>query len=187
MDTTPPSLLARLRQPGEQAAWERFVELYTPLLYHWSRRAGLADADAQDLVQDVLITVVRTMPEFVYDPARSFRGWLRTVTHNKFLDHQKKHARRPITGDAGLLDDVAAPAAEAFWEAEYRRHLVDRALAVMQAEFAPTTWQACWRFVVEGRPAAEVAVELGISENAVYIAKSRVLRRLRQELDGLLD
>ena len=94
----------------------------------------------------------------------------------------------PLPGDEAALAQAASPDdPEAFWEAEYRRQLVGRALSVMQAEFEPTTWKACWEFVVVGRPAREVAAGLDISENAVYIAKSRVLRRLRRELDGLLE
>jgi RNA polymerase sigma-70 factor (ECF subfamily) len=188
MDRTPVSLLQRLRRPGEREAWDRFVDLYTPLLYHWARRMGLQDQDAADLVQDVFTTLVQKMPEFVYDPRKSFRSWLRTILLNKWRTHGKQRARRPLTGDPEALaeaPDLDDP--NAFWEAEYHRHLVDRALDLMRAEFQPTTWTACWQFVVEGRSAADVAAELGISENAVYIAKLRVLRRLRRELDGLME
>jgi RNA polymerase sigma-70 factor (ECF subfamily) len=188
MHTTSASLLQRLRRPDERAAWDRFVELYTPLLFHWARRVGLQEQDAADLVQDVLTTLVQKLPEFTLDDNGNFRGWLRTVTLNKWRDNARRRATRPLVGDAAALAELPAPAElEDFWEAEYRKHLVDRALAVMRAEFQPTTWQACWQFVVEGRPAAEVAAALGISENAVYIAKSRVLRRLREELEGLLE
>lgn len=188
MPTTHASLLERLRRPGQQDAWERFVELYTPLLYSWARRVGLQDPDAADLVQDVFATLVQKMPAFVYDPQQSFRAWLRTVTLNQWRDNGKRRGRRPLAGNADALADVPSPEdGDAFWEAEYRQHLVGRALEVIRAEFQPTTWKACWGFLVEGRPAADVAAELGLSENAVYIAKCRVLRRLRRELEGLLD
>jgi RNA polymerase sigma-70 factor (ECF subfamily) len=187
MDTTPVSLLERLRQPDPGRAWDRFVELYTPLLLYWARKRGLQPQDAADLVQDVFTVLVQKLPEFTYDRRRSFRNWLRTVLVNKWRDRQRRQTL-PVTAGADALAEVAGPDdLEAFWEGEHRRHLLRRALELMQAEFTPATWKACWEFAAEGRPAAEVAAELGVSENAVYIAKSRVFRRLRQELDGLLD
>jgi RNA polymerase sigma-70 factor (ECF subfamily) len=188
MHTTPLSLLERLRQPGEQNAWERFVELYTPLLYSWAHQVGLQDSDAADLVQDVFTTLIQKMPEFVYDPHRSFRSWLRTVTFNRWRDNHKQRGKRPLEGnERALAEAPSREDSDAFWEVEYREHLVGRALDLMRSEFQPTTWKACWEFVVAGKSAAQVAAELGISENAVFIAKYRVLRRLRVELDGLFE
>jgi RNA polymerase sigma-70 factor (ECF subfamily) len=181
---TPASLLERLRQPDQQA-WPRFVQLYTPLLYYWSRRLGLQEPDAADLVQDVLLHLVRKLPEFTCDRNRSFRGWLRAVVLNVWRN--RRRAELPRAADPPDLDEVAdSEDSEAFDEVEYRRWLVGRALELMQAEFQATTWKACWEFVVSGRPAAEVAAELGLSVGAVYVAKSRVLNRLRRELLGLL-
>ncbi len=188
MHQTPASLLERLRQPADEAAWGRFVELYTPLLFHWARRLGLQQADAADLVQDVFATVVREMPGFTYRPGLRFRGWLWTVTVNRWRADRRRAAARPReVGGAGADRQALPDGAGAVEEAEYRQYLVGRALQLMQAEFQPNTWRACWEYVVGGRPAAEVAAELGISTNAVHLAKSRVLRRLRQELEGLLD
>jgi RNA polymerase sigma-70 factor (ECF subfamily) len=188
MNTTSASLLCRLRQPGEQDAWTRFVKLYTPLLYAWAHRLGLQDQDAADLVQDVFALLVQKLPQFKYDPQNSFRSWLRTVTLNKWRDRRRRHVPAAAGPDGAALADLAAPADDdAFGEAEYRQHLVSRALQLMQAEFAPRTWKACWEHVVAGRPAAEVAAELGISVGSVYVAKSRVLSRLREELQGLMD
>lgn len=187
MHTTPVSLLERLRLPGEAAAWDRFVSLYTPLLFHWARRFGLNEPDAADFVQDLFTILVREMPRFHYDPARRFRGWLWTVAVNKWRERQRRPAA-VLAVDAATLN-VASPedAVGDFDESEYRRYLVDRALQLMQAEFQPATWKACWEYVVGGRPAAEVAAELGMTVNAVHLAKSRVVRRLREELEGLLD
>lgn len=188
MNTTSVSLLQRLRQPDDPAAWGRFVHLYTPLLYYWARRVKLPTAEAADLVQEVLLVVVQTMPEFSYDPGRSFRGWLRTVAINKWRERCRRHAAAPPVAESAVLADLADPGGdEVFEEVEYRQQLVRRALLIMQAEFEPTTWKACWEFVVSDRPAADVAAQLGVSVDVVYGAKSRVLRRLRQELDGLLD
>ncbi len=181
MLTTSIALLDRLRQPADAEAWARFVELYTPLLYRWGCRLGLQDADAADLVQDVFAVLVQKLPEFEYDPRRSFRGWLRTILVNRWRD-------RPGRVAVPLPADVAGPdPAEELRETDYRRYLVGRALQLMRSDFQPATWQACWECVANGRPAAEVAAELGMSLAAVYIARSRVLRRLRQELAGLLD
>jgi RNA polymerase sigma-70 factor (ECF subfamily) len=188
MDTTSASLLERLRQPGQADAWERFVELYTPLLLYWARKCGLQPQDAADLVQDVFATLVQKLPEFTYDRRRTFRGWLRTIALNKWRDRRRLRGL-PLTGAGeGALAEVPGPdGLDVFWEDEHRRHLARRAVQIMRAEFSATTWKACWECVVEGRPAAAVAAELGISENAVYLARCRVLRRLRRELDGLLD
>lgn len=182
MHTTPVSLLERVRQPGEQAAWARLVEMYTPLLLYWARRRGLQESDAADLVQDVFALLVHKLPEFVYDRQKSFRNWLRTVLYTKDRDRIRRAAHRPAS--IGPTTEPSAPGdAEAAWEAEYRELLVARALELMQDEFQPATWKACWEVVVSGRPAAE----LGLTVGAVYAAKSRVLRRLRRELDGLLE
>ncbi len=185
-DATSATLLERLRQPGPEQAWSRFVELYTPLLYHWALHLGCQPHDAADLVQEVFALLVEKLPEFTYDPRRSFRAWLRTVALNKWRESRRKAAAAPATGTD--LAHVHAPdGAEALWEAEYRDRLVGRALELMRSDFQAATWKACWEHAVMGRPAAEVAAELGVSANAVYLATSRVLARLRQELGGLLD
>jgi RNA polymerase sigma-70 factor (ECF subfamily) len=188
MESTSVSLLQRLRQPGAHEAWARFVQLYTPLLYHWARRLGLREPDAADLVQDVFALLVRKLPEFTYDRDGSFRGWLHTVFVNKWHEARRRHPAPLPCADPGGLSGVASPDnVAALEEVEFRQHLMMRALQLMQADFEPTTWKACWEHVVCGRPAADVATELNMTVNAVYLATSRVLRRLRQELEGLLE
>jgi RNA polymerase sigma-70 factor (ECF subfamily) len=187
VDKTPASLLERLRRP-EEGAWPRFVDLYSPLLYFWACRMGLQAADAADLVQDVFAILLQKFPAFSYDTNKSFRSWLRTVTLNRWHDNQRrKTAALRHAGPAGLEDVAVPPEAEALWDKGYRDHLVSRAAEVMKGEFQPATWQAFWALTVEGKSGAEVAAELGLSVDAVYAAKSRVLRRLRQELDGMLE
>ncbi len=184
----PHSLLERLREPGQQAAWARFVELYAPLVYRWGRRAGLQDSDAADLSRDVLLAVANAMPTFTYNPHQSFRAWLRTVTLNKWRDRSKRRATQPLPGSPEGLDEVAAPdGLEDFWEAEYRSRLAEHALNLMRSDFEPMTWQACLDMVIHGRSAPDVANSVGLSVGAVYAAKYRVLTRLRQELAGLLE
>jgi RNA polymerase sigma-70 factor (ECF subfamily) len=187
MFTTPPSLLERLRQSPEREAWEKFVDMYTPLLVGWTRRLGLPDQEAADLIQDIFTVLVEKLPAFRYDADRSFRAWLKTILHNRWRNRLRRRAGLREQGDDGLEAVAGADDLREFEVAEYRRYLVRRALDLMRAEFQAVTWQACWEFVVQDRPAAEVAAELGITVNAVYLAKSRVLRRLREELAGLLD
>jgi RNA polymerase sigma-70 factor, ECF subfamily len=184
---TPASLLERLRRPDQEQAWARFVELYTPLLYHWARRTGCPESDAVDLVQEVITLLLAKLPEFSYDRRQSFRGWLRTVARNCWRNLRRKSQlpRQPGQHD---LDELAGPQPDdPLAEAEYRSWLVGRALELMRADFAPSTWQACWQCVVDGRPAAEVARELGVRVGTVYASRSRVLSRLRQEMAGLWD
>jgi RNA polymerase sigma-70 factor (ECF subfamily) len=190
MDRTSASLLERVRNPADHEAWKRFVQLYTPVLYAWTRELGMQAQDAADLVQDVFVVLVQQLPHFSYDRHRSFRAWLRTVLLNKWRDRRRHGAALVLdSGEATLAALAGPPGAEGpgLEEAEYRQQLVGRALEIMQAKFQPATWKACWESVVAGRPVEEVAGELGISVNAVYVAKSRVLRQLRRELGELLD
>jgi RNA polymerase sigma-70 factor, ECF subfamily len=180
--STSVSLIERLRDGGAGDAWARFVRLYTPMLLRWARRWGLQEADAADLTQEVLLLLVRKLPEFEYDARRSFRAWLFTLARNRWCDI----CRRRVA--AGLVADVIAPdELGALDEAEFRRQLSRRALQLMRAEFQPQTWQGVWEHVVVGRPAAEVAAQLGVQVNSIYVNKARVLRRLREELRGMLD
>jgi RNA polymerase sigma-70 factor (ECF subfamily) len=182
---TPASLLERLRQP-DAAAWSRFVRLYTPLLYAWACRLRLQPADAADLLQEVFTLLVKELPQFHYQTNGSFRGWLRTVLLNAWRARQRR--RRPAPLGPEHLERFPDPAApELLSEAEERRLLLERALALLKDEFGPATWRVFCAYALDGRPAAEVAAEAGTSANAVYIVKSRVLERLRRELRGLLD
>jgi RNA polymerase sigma-70 factor (ECF subfamily) len=182
MSDTPVSLLQRLKTAPAREGWDRLVSLYTPLLYYWARKQGLQEADAADLVQDVLTVLVRELPRFEYDRDGSFRNWLRTVLLNRL----RQLRRRP--SPAALEADVEGERGPDFLdEAEYRARLTARAMEIMQSQFQEKTWRACQALVVEERPGAEVAAELGMNLDAVYAARSRVLRKLRQELDGLFE
>ncbi len=192
MHTTHPTLLQKLREPNRPDAWERFVDLYTPLLLTWARTLGLRGDDAADLVQDVFVTLVRQLPRFQYDPARkNFRGWLRTVCWNKWRDRQRLRAAH--VGQAGaeeLAGLIAGEDRDPFWEQEHQAFLIRQALQTLRdlrGEFEPQTVDLCWEVVVNARPPADVARQFGVSVNAVYIARLRVLRRVRQELAEFLD
>ena len=186
MSATPVSLLERLKQPQDREAWERFVQLYTPLLYSWARRTGLDHNDTADLLQDVFATLVEQMPTFRYQPGGNFRGWLRTVLLNRWRELQRR--KQPLLAAPGTLETVPQPQSPDLpGEAEERAELLARALVILEPEFEPATWQAFRQTVVLGQPAAVVAGELGLSLNAVYIAGSRVRKRLRHFLAGLLE
>ena len=182
------SLLVRIRDPQDRDAWRQFVALYAPLIHGLARGRGLQDADAADLTQEVLRVVADAVPDLRYDPARgSFRGWLYTVVRNKVHDFFTSRAHRERGGGDSatqqLLDNQAAQDDEADrWEHEYQRHLVNLAAQQVRDAFAPATWQAFWLVAVEGKGGEEAARLLGMSAGAVYVAKSRVLARLRSQV-----
>ncbi|MFO0978900.1 MAG: sigma-70 family RNA polymerase sigma factor [Planctomycetaceae bacterium] len=188
MESTSVNLLRRLKSANAEAAWERFTELYVPLIFYWARQHGLNSADASDMVQDVLSALVIQLPQFDYDAQRRFRGWLHTVTLNRAKDWQRRQKRQPGTTTSSFIERLPQTSPpDLFDETEYRAYLVDRARRLIAAEFEQVTWDACWKYVTEDRSANDVALELGISANAVRVAKCRVLKRLREELAGLLD
>jgi RNA polymerase sigma-70 factor (ECF subfamily) len=183
---TRPSLLVRIRDAGDREAWRQFVEVYAPLVYKFARRRGLQDADAADLTQDVLQAVAGASKRLVYDPERgTFRAWLYTVARNKLRNALLARQRRHEEGDPALLDETPAREEVEQWEREYEQRLFDWAAEQVRGHFQETTWRAFWMSAVEARAAADVATELGLSVGAVYIAKSRVLARLREEIQRI--
>ncbi len=190
METTSVNLLRRLKAANgdAEAAWQRFSELYVPLIFYWSRQHGLNSDDAADLVQDVLSTLVTKLPAFEYDAQKRFRGWLHTITLNRARDWQRRQKHLPGTGHSSFMERLpGVQQSDLFDETEYQAYLVERARRLIAAEFEPITWDACWRYVTEDLSADQVAAELGISANAVRVAKCRVLKRLKEELSGLMD
>ena len=188
MNSTSESLLLRLQKANDQQAWSRFVRLYTPLLFHWARGTGLQPQDAADLVQEVLTIVFRKLPEFRYDPSKSFRSWLRTITMNKFREFCRRRSVSRNAATGTVLNFVAADRdAGTSWDVSYQKSLFESAMKMLETEFRPKTWDAVKKFVVENRPAAEIAAETGVSVWTIYAAKSRLMARLREELQGLLD
>ena len=188
MVTTPTSLLAKLAGSTEPAPWVRFVELYTPLLLSWARRLGLNEHDAADLLQDLFAILVVKLPLYRRDPTHTFRSWLHTVLLNRWRNQVRAARAAPAGADQAVLDALVDPRPPGdLEEREYRSHLAHRALQLIQTDFQEATWKAFWEFVVCDRPADGVAAELGLSVNAVYLSRSRVLRRLREEFGELLD
>ena len=194
MSETSFTLFDRLRQQPDETTWRRMVDLYTPLIRGWLRRHALRDQDAADLVQDVLAIVVRKLPEFEKQPrVGSFRRWLRNITVNCLRDFWRHQRFRPkATGDGEfgqMLDQLEDPqsALSKLWDKEHDDEVIRRLLELIRPRFEEKTWRAFQRVGVEGAPVDQVAAELGMTANAVFIAKSRVLHLLRQEGQGLLD
>lgn len=184
MQATSLTLLDRLRQPDQTEAWNRFAQLYTPLLIVWARSVGLQDADAADLAQDVLLKVMRLLPAYQRKSGETFRGWLFTVAKNECADFRRRRATRPLPGPVGLSDVIESADVS---DADYRTHLVHRALELIRPDFSSATWSAFVGLMLENRPAAEVATATGLTPNAVYMARHRILTRLREELGEMLS
>ena len=190
--STHPSLLVRLKNRQDSVAWGQFVEIYGPLIYGFARRHGLQDADAADVMQETLRGVAGAVDRLKYDPAKgSFRAWLLTVTRNKLRNWREKHKHQPRGRGATTtdwLDSVADSGAELekAWDQDYERRLFHWASEQVRVDFEDKTWQAFWETAVEGRPANEVAASLKLSIGAVYIARSRVLARLRERIKETL-
>src|SRR5262245_44263642 len=181
--STRPSLLLRLRNAHDGAAWGEFVALYAPLVYGYARKQGLQDADAADLTQDVLQAVAAGLGRLDYDPAKgAFRNWLFTVVRRKLSKWRSAQEVRP-NGDSAtrrLLEQFPAPdAIEPAWEAEWEQRLFAWACEQVKRDVAEATWRAFWRTAVDGLPGKRVAAEVGLSVADVYLARRRVLARLR--------
>jgi RNA polymerase sigma factor (sigma-70 family) len=184
---TRPTLLLRLRDKENSQAWQEFVRLYTPLVFGYAVQRGLSETDAGDLCQEVMCAVAGGIEKFSYDPARgTFRAWLMRVTRNRLNSFfERQYRRAPANGSTTvmqLLAEQPTPAEEDQWEAEYRRRLFDWAAVQVRDEFAPKTWDAFWQTAMLARPGQEVATVLGLSVGAVYIARSRVLARLKEKV-----
>jgi RNA polymerase sigma factor (sigma-70 family) len=189
---TRPSLLIRIRDPMDSDAWAQFVELYGPVVYHFSRKRGLQDADAADLTQTVFHAIAHDIRRLDYDPSRgSFRGWLFGVVRNQFHKQysRQKHVVRG-SGDTTAHELLAEHPArfgeeEALWQQEYELRVFRWAAERVRACFEESSWQAFWQTAVEGKSAKEVAGQLGLTVGAVYTAKSRVLDRIKREIEEL--
>ncbi len=188
MPTTSISLIQRLGQPEpKETDWDRFHSLYKPLLMFWSQqRLGLTRDEAEDLSQEVLIKMMAELPKFEFRAGGSFRTWLCTVVLNKGRDFLRKKSRQPSLLESGAIRQFSSPDEVQFLtDQEYNRQLTRRALELMKSEFQESTWKACWLHLVDGQSAEQISQQMQITRNAVYLAKARVLKRLREELQGL--
>lgn len=187
------SLLERLAGAPTDDDWRRLDNLYRPLLRAWMARAGVSTSDVDDLVQDVLLVVLRKVAGFEWRGQGAFRAWLRTILAHRVRDYFRGQKYRPTaTGDSDILrrlDELESPdsALSRLWDHEHDKHVAASLMQRVQGDFAPVTWQAFHRYVLKDEPAAQVAAELGLPLNSVLLAKSRVLKRLRQEAAGLVE
>ena len=187
------TLLLKIRDLKDRTAWSEFVELYTPLLYSYAIKAGLQDADAADIAQESMCDVVRSIRSFEYDSSKgSFRGWLLTVTRNRIRKRMSPHQQRSTgSGDTAVLrllqeqPQASADAIEQAWQQEYELRLFHWAAERVREEFRETTWQAFWKTTVENMSIEQAAASLELTLGAVYIARSRVLARLRIAISEL--
>jgi RNA polymerase sigma-70 factor, ECF subfamily len=187
------SLLDRLKVAGPDASdWNRLHAVYLPLIERWLGRVPGLGAESADLAQEVLVVVFRELPRFERQRQGSFRAWLRQVTVNRIRTYRRQRHRRPVAGldpAAGFLERLANPHDDLAreWAQDHDKHVVQKLLAIVQPDFNSTTWAAFLRFGIDGLPAARVAEELGLTVNTVILAKSRVLKRLREEAGDLLE
>jgi len=196
------SLLERLKDIGDQASWNAFYEIYYDLIFSVARRAGLNETEAAEVVQNTLISVVKKMPGFTYDPAKdSFRGWLLTVTRWRVRDQLAKRYRQAgarhrssperqaeqdtRTATIDRVPDPAGPGLEGIWEEEWESQLLNAALARIKRRVKPRHYQIYHLHVVRGQSARDVARTLGVNAAQIYLAKHRVAKLLKKEVQRL--
>lgn len=194
MNSTSHSFLERFRTAPDEQDWQRFVNLYSPFLRGWLSRQGLQGADLDDLVQEVLAVVVRELPTFRPNAhAGAFRGWLRAILLNRCREFWRHGRAQPAAGGGSAFADMlhnledANASLSQVWNREHDAHVARQLLLRIVPDFDANTRAAFQRVVLDGIKPAAVAAELGLSVNAVLLAKSRILRRLRQELQGFID
>jgi RNA polymerase sigma-70 factor (ECF subfamily) len=184
MDTSA-TLLQRLRDRSD-SAWQQLCQIYEPLIRRWLRRDAHLGPEEDDLVQEVLLAVFRSIGNFSRAHSGAFHAWLRKITINCLNGHWRKQGRRPAVrgGEEGtsqltLLEDPASELSRQ-WDREHHQHLMRCLLDLVRPEVEPSTWEAFWSVEMEGEKPAAVAARLGTSVPAVYLAKSRVLKKLRE-------
>jgi RNA polymerase sigma-70 factor, ECF subfamily len=193
MDVTHQSLLVRA-QAGDEGAWQNLTDLYRPLIGGWLRYQAVPAGEVDDLVQDILLSVVQKLSSFRHSGRRgAFRSWLRAIAHSRACDFWRARSRQVLaSGDSGVAEilrqlEDADSELNRQWDEEHDQYVLRCLLDTMALEFEASTVQAFRRVALEGASSEEAAQELGLSVGAVYIAKSRVLHRLREQAEGLID
>ncbi len=189
MLTTSRTLLDRLRNQQDPHAWRGWLRIYEPWLRDWLGRHHFQPADTDDLLQNILVVVSRKLPAFVHNgQAGAFRAWLRRILVTEVRSFWRQRQHNPADPSADFFDRLEDPGSEQSrqWDREHDQQVVRRLLAAIQPDFEESTWEVFRLLVLEDRPAAEVAQRTRLSRNAIYVAKSRVLKRLREEVEGLV-
>lgn len=193
MPSTSISLLQRLCEQPDSDAWQQLMRQYAPMMRGWLRERLVPNQDVEDIIQDVMAVLIQRINEFQRQRAGSFRCWVRNITVNCMRDHLRKRNRSPHgvggSGMVKIIQDLGDKQSllSRQWEEEHTKHLVAVILKRVQPEFRETTWRAFQGVVLDQLPASQVAKSLGVSINAVFVAKSRVLARVRSEGAGLLE
>ena len=183
------SLLVRAKS-GDPGAWEAFMTLYRPLMISWLRNQGVPPGETDDLVQEILLSVVRSLPQFDHSGrVGAFRAWLRAIAFRRARDYWRSIGRTPSGGGGTPLEQFEDPDSELSrrWDEEHDRYVLRCLLGLVEPEFEPVTLRAFRRLALDDASGQVVADELGISVGAAYVAKSRVLQRIRQEAEGMID
>lgn len=186
MFVTPASLLYRLRHSDEVTVWKRFVDLYTPLLFHWSRKLNQQESDCADLVQDVFLILWRKLREFEYDSGRSFHAWLKTIFLNRFRSRLRQRPMAAIGRDPGS-NSGEEDFSDRLADEDDTQYLIHQAFRLIESEFSSLQQQVFREYVLEEAAPEEVAQRHAISPGTVYGIKSKILSRLRQELQQILE
>jgi RNA polymerase sigma-70 factor (ECF subfamily) len=184
------SLLERLKHAAPASAdWKHLHDVYSPLIRSWLGKDPTLSDEADDLSQDVMQALVHALPRFDRRRDGSFRSWLRVLTVNRLREHWRQRPRRPVPGQDGFLEQLADPASalSRLWDEEHDRRVFQKLFKLLEADFPIETLSAFRQFFLEDRPATDLAKELGTTVNVVYLAKSRVLKRLRAEARALID
>ncbi len=192
---TRPTLLVRLGNGNDAEAWAQFVRIYSPLVFGYLRRCGLQDADAADVMQEVLRTVLRSVGDFDRDRTNGcFRGWLIKVTKSRLRDHLSRNRRRVQgSGDTQVGQQLAQIAVgendqdDELWDVEYQRCVFRWAADQVRHEFREPTWQAFWQTRVENKDVRQVAEDLNMMIATVYVARGRVMARIKQKVREVGD
>lgn len=183
------SLVLRLREASDQAAWAEFLEIYEPLVLRLLRSRGLQEADAREVAQEVFLAVARAVERWEPNPDRgSFRGWLARITRNLMINYLARQHRHPRADGRVEMHELlsrqpANDASSRWFDHERQKAVFGWAADQVREEFRASTWEAFWQTAVAARPAAEVAREIGLSLGALYVAKSRVMARLRAKVE----
>ena len=182
-DNTHASVIYRVQKdPRNGAHWDRFHNVYDPAIRRWLRHWGLQPADVDDIAQDVLVRLFQKLPNFTYDPARSFRGWLKTVVHNVWHDFATSRRRKSGASADGLTEVPARDDLARRLEETYDQELLELAMTDVKGRVAPTTWEAFERTAIGLEPPQAVADALGIGVELVYVHKSKVTKLIRESI-----
>jgi RNA polymerase sigma factor (sigma-70 family) len=192
------TLLSRLKDLGDQKSWQEFFDIYWKLIYNAAIKSGLSHSDAEDVVQETVVTVAREMPEFNYDPKRSFKAWLLKITRCRIVDQVKRvqpkeislahHPRDDEIGDTATEERIADPASldlESFWESQWEQHLMTAAIDRVKARASPKQFQMFELYVLKDWPIRKVMETLRVSMTRVHVAKHRVASLIKKEVERL--